>query len=53
MLTDDEMQERGVIKVAPWGDDQGDFVLINEADFDPKFHTHIVAPKKAATKAEK
>lgn len=27
-----------VIKVQPWGEDQGDFVLINEEDFDPEFH---------------
>ncbi|MBZ9600745.1 hypothetical protein [Phyllobacterium chamaecytisi] len=26
------------IRVKPWSDDQGDFVIINEADFDPKFH---------------
>lgn len=28
-----------VIQVQPWGDDQGDFVLIEEADFNPEFHT--------------
>lgn len=27
-----------VIKVKTWGKGQGDFVEINEADFDPKFH---------------
>jgi hypothetical protein len=26
------------IKVKPWGDGQGDFVEINESDFDPKVH---------------
>lgn len=26
------------IQVKPWSDDQGDFVIINEVDFDPKFH---------------
>jgi hypothetical protein len=26
------------IKVKPWGDGQGDHVLINEADFDPAKH---------------
>lgn len=26
------------IKVKTWGKDQGDFVLINEKDFDPSFH---------------
>ena len=27
------------IKVKPWGDEQGDHVLINEEDFNPEFHT--------------
>lgn len=27
-----------VIKVMPWSKSQGDFVLINESDFDPKIH---------------
>ncbi|QAZ45948.1 hypothetical protein [Mesorhizobium sp. Pch-S] len=26
------------IKVQPWGEDQGEYVLINEEDFDAKFH---------------
>lgn len=26
------------IQVKPWSDDQGDFVIINEVDFDPDFH---------------
>lgn len=26
------------LKVKPWGEDQGDFVVINEADFDPDLH---------------
>lgn len=26
------------VKVKPWGKDQGEFVLINEDDFDPKAH---------------
>lgn len=26
------------IKVKPWGKDQGDFVVINAADFDPEVH---------------
>ncbi|MNO57698.1 HeH/LEM domain protein [compost metagenome] len=26
------------LKVKPWGDGQGDFVVINEADFDPDLH---------------
>lgn len=31
------------IKVKPWGPDQGDFVVINEADFDPAVHTRFEA----------
>lgn len=27
------------VNVKPWGSDQGDFVVINEGDFDPKVHT--------------
>ena len=27
------------VRVKPWGKDQGEFVLINAADFDPKVHT--------------
>lgn len=29
------------IKVKPWGEGQGDHVLINESDFDPKVHQAI------------
>jgi hypothetical protein len=29
----------GTIQVKPWGEDQGDFVLIEESDFNPDFHT--------------
>jgi hypothetical protein len=32
------------IAVKPWGEGQGDFVLINEADFDPAIHTRWVDP---------
>lgn len=27
-----------VIQVQPWGEDQGDFVLIEDSDFNPEFH---------------
>jgi hypothetical protein len=27
-----------VIKVKPWGKDQGDYVLIDESDFDKSIH---------------
>lgn len=36
-----------VIQVKPWGDDQGDFVEINEEDFDPKFHELLGESKPA------
>ena len=28
------------IKVAPWGEGQGEYVEINADEFDPKFHKH-------------
>lgn len=31
------------IKVKPWGEGQGDFVIINEADFDPAVHQRFEA----------
>lgn len=36
------------MKVMPWGKDQGDFVVINESDFDPKVHKEF---KDSAAKA--
>ena len=30
--------EPETMKVQPWGEDQGDYVLINAGDFDPKVH---------------
>ncbi|MEE4461551.1 hypothetical protein V2S84_05335 [Azotobacter chroococcum] len=46
------------VKVKPWGKDQGEFVLINEGDFDPKVH-ELLEPaakdkpsSKRTTKAE-
>ena len=41
-----------VMKVKPWGKGQGDHVLIDEADFNPKFHKKFAA-KKAKKKAAK
>lgn len=35
--------------VKPWGEGQGDHVLIEEEDFDPEFHTRLdaeSAPKR-------
>ena len=38
------------IQVMPWGDDQGDFVLINEDDFDSSVHKRYEeGAKKAAS----
>jgi hypothetical protein len=41
------------MKVKPWGADQGDHVIINAEDFDPKIHTALdekPAPKPRAKK---
>jgi len=40
------------IKVKPWGDDQGDHVLINAEDFDPAIHTKFEADAPAQTRAK-
>lgn len=35
------------VNVKPWGEDQGEFVVINVEDFDPAVHTmHEEAPAK-------
>ena len=40
------------IQVKPWGKDQGDFVVINEEDFDESVHERIDdGAKKGAKKA--
>lgn len=43
------------VKVQPWGKNQGDFVEINEEDFDEKIHKKLsdTDVAKAATKAAK
>lgn len=38
------------MKVKPWGKRQGDYVLINESDFDPEKHTPIKSTAKRTTK---
>lgn len=35
------------LKVKPWGEGQGDFVVINEADFDPDLHELLGEAEKA------
>lgn len=37
------------VKVMPWSDDQGEFVVINESDFDAEKHTLFDAPKQEAS----
>lgn len=37
-----------LIKVKPWGEGQGDFVNINETDFDPDFHEVLDEAEKPA-----
>lgn len=41
-----------VIQVQPWGDDQGDFVLIEEADFNPEFHKLLGDESSGGDKAK-
>jgi hypothetical protein len=35
------------VRVRPWGKDQGDFVEVNEAEFDPSFHVLLDAEPPA------
>ena len=39
-----------VIKVKPWGPDQGDFVLIEQSDFNENHHKLYEEPKAKAEK---
>ena len=44
------------IKVKPWGKNQGDFVLIDESNFDSEKHEKLTAsqePKKTTRKQTK
>ena len=38
------------MKVKPWGDDQGDYVIIEEENFDKDFHEVYEEKKKPAPK---
>lgn len=40
--------QQPVMRVKPWGQDQGDFVEINVEDFNPDFHTPLEAAEKPA-----
>lgn len=40
------------VQVKPWGKDQGDFVEINEDDFNPEVH-ELLGDKKLAAKDKK
>ena len=42
-----------IMKVKPWGKGQGDHVLIEEEDFNPKFHKKFAVKKVAKKKAAK
>ncbi|MDU4249009.1 hypothetical protein [Pseudomonas sp.] len=42
-----------VIKVKPWGKDQGDYVLINEEDFNAEVHELLDAPAEKAKPGRK
>ena len=35
------------VKVKPWGEGQGEFVVINAADFDPSIYTLYIEPHSA------
>ncbi len=39
-----------VMKVKPWGDGQGDFVLIDEDDFNPEVHEKLEDDQQAEPK---
>lgn len=41
-----------IMKVKPWGQGQGDYVLLNVSDFDPAFHVPMDA-EEAAKVADK
>ena len=45
------METPKTIKVQPWGEGQGDHVVINEADFDSKFHKLLDEAGSAGGKA--
>lgn len=40
------------IKVKPWGKDQGDYVVIEEENFNAEFHERIDAPVKTTELSE-
>jgi hypothetical protein len=41
------------VKVKPWGEEQGDYVVINKEHFDPEVHQLVDEPKaKKVPKAE-
>lgn len=42
-----------VLKCKPWGEGQGDHVLVNEEDFNPDFHVLLDAPAEKAKPGRK
>ena len=45
-------QTQGTMKVKPWHQSQGDFVVIDADQFDPDFHEKFEEPAAEATEAE-
>lgn len=43
----------GILKVQPWGEGQGDFVIIDEETFDKDFHKIYEEKPKRTPKKEK
>lgn len=41
------------IKVKPWGKDQGEFVLIEECDFDAEKHQLLESPDESPKRGRK
>lgn len=40
------------VKVKPWSDDQGEFVLINKSDFNPEVHELLEDASSGTKKAD-
>lgn len=51
MNEQEQDRERGVLWVQPWAADQGDYVRIAAADFDPAAHTEYGAAPAPAKPA--
>lgn len=47
------MSQNETMKVEPWGEGQGDHVVINKSDFNPEIHKEFKGSKKAENKEPK